>query len=108
MSHFHLNSTDLVHLTSQLSSLENIKYDPDFFYDQLTATIDEYMPNYQIVILALAYGHFRMSVRVYCQEEESMSHHLPNKDNRQESTIFFTGHQREDMVVKCYPFEPHQ
>ena len=37
-----------------------------------------------------------------------MSHYLPNKDNRQESTIFFTGHRRQDMVVKCYPFEPYQ
>jgi hypothetical protein len=108
MGAFTLTEDDLTKIKDQLLTIEKIRYDSDLFYNELTAIVDEHMVNYRIVVLAVAYGYHRMSVSVFCQEEESISHYLPSQESRQESIIFFTGHRKGDMVVKCYPFDKHQ
>ena len=86
-----------------LFTKEKIKYDPDVFEKNLTIKITSHMTNYQIVCLNASYGNFTVPIKMYCQDQQSSTHHLTDRDNRQDATIYFP--DLEEKVIKCFPIE---
>ena len=83
LTHEHLSA-----LISKIPSNGDVSYKPHYFHETISVKVTDHAPSHQIVTLYVMYGFFRCSLTVYCQQEESYSHGLPNKGNHQSSNVF--------------------